>query len=302
MLAKLLLVAVLVSAVAADTCLHCICLHESGCKPLGCRMDVGSLSCGYYQLKLPYYEDCGQVGKKAGETTEAAWKRCSDDYNCSTECVQNYYNRYKGNCASTGEGACQVMARNHNGGPNGCKYAGTAGYWNAIHSFVAQAPPIMRIGTMLLQVVFLVLLMVLAASATTCSDNPPPKRRPSDRAVTKGRKKPSIRPRQIEPNEKEQIIKKGLKSDWGDEAPGEQKEKKVKSLRNSTESTDIKKSSFSGVKTAKVPTVATRSQTTKSSLGATLMRRGRVAYCATARSVMTVFRRFASSQLIGQTA
>ncbi|CAD6193113.1 unnamed protein product [Caenorhabditis auriculariae] len=121
MLAKLFFFLAVCRLASADTCLHCICLHESGCKPIGCEMDLGSLSCGYYQIKLPYYEDCGQPGKNAGESTEDAWKRCSDDLNCSTNCVNAYYNRYKAGCASTGEGQCQVMARNHNGGPSGCK-------------------------------------------------------------------------------------------------------------------------------------------------------------------------------------
>ncbi|CAJ0601928.1 unnamed protein product [Cylicocyclus nassatus] len=132
MFAKLLLAASLLYAAYADTCIHCICLHESGCKPIGCNMDVGSLSCGYYQIKLPYYEDCGTPGRKSGEDVTTAWKRCADDYNCATQCVNAYVNRYKGGCSSTGEGACQVMSRLHNGGPSGCKISGTVGYWNVI--------------------------------------------------------------------------------------------------------------------------------------------------------------------------
>ena len=134
MLYKILLLSALAYVSFADTCIHCICLHESGCKPIGCEMDVGSLSCGYFQIKIPYYEDCGQPGKNAGESTDAAWRRCADDYNCAQTCVNNYYNRYKGGCSSTGEGACQIMARNHNGGPNGCRNSGTVGYWNVIKS------------------------------------------------------------------------------------------------------------------------------------------------------------------------
>ncbi|CAJ0928919.1 unnamed protein product, partial [Mesorhabditis belari] len=133
MIAKIVLVALLVAvASAADTCIHCICLHESGCKAIGCNMDVGSLSCGYYQIKLPYYQDCGQPGKQSGDTTETAWKRCSDDYSCATTCVQNYYNRYRSQCNGLGMGDCQIMARNHNGGPQGCKNSATVGYWNNI--------------------------------------------------------------------------------------------------------------------------------------------------------------------------
>ncbi|KAK6022871.1 hypothetical protein OSTOST_11414, partial [Ostertagia ostertagi] len=56
------------------------------------------------QIKMPYYEDCGTPGRKSGEDLTTAWKRCADDYDCSTKCVNAYINRYKGGCASTGEG------------------------------------------------------------------------------------------------------------------------------------------------------------------------------------------------------
>jgi hypothetical protein len=39
----------LTGAIFADIdekCLGCICHVESGCQPLGCHMDAGSLSCG----------------------------------------------------------------------------------------------------------------------------------------------------------------------------------------------------------------------------------------------------------------
>ncbi|KAE9553919.1 hypothetical protein FO519_002845 [Halicephalobus sp. NKZ332] len=130
MFLKLLIFAAVVST-AAGSCISCICQHESGCKPIGCRMDVGSLSCGYFQIKLPYYEDCGEPGKKSGESTETAWKRCSDDYNCAVTCVNAYIKRYAFECPGVGE--CQRMSRIHNGGPAGCKNSGTEGYWSAIH-------------------------------------------------------------------------------------------------------------------------------------------------------------------------
>uniref|UniRef100_A0A914VM54 lysozyme n=1 Tax=Plectus sambesii TaxID=2011161 RepID=A0A914VM54_9BILA len=121
-----ILLAVAAVGVLGDSCLHCICLHESNCSPIGCEMDVGSLSCGYYQIKWPYYEDCGQPGGQG----EDAWKTCSNDYNCATTCVQRYIQRYAFECPNVG--ACQQMARLHNGGPNGCNEGGTLGYWNVI--------------------------------------------------------------------------------------------------------------------------------------------------------------------------
>lgn len=35
---------------------------ESGCRNVGCKMDVGSLSCGYFQIKEAYWIDCGRPG------------------------------------------------------------------------------------------------------------------------------------------------------------------------------------------------------------------------------------------------
>uniref|UniRef100_A0A7E4W096 lysozyme n=1 Tax=Panagrellus redivivus TaxID=6233 RepID=A0A7E4W096_PANRE len=115
---------------AAADCYGCICQHESGCKPIGCEMDLGSLSCGYFQIKLPYYEDCGQPGKRNGESTEDAWKRCSDDYTCALTCVKNYINRYAFECPNKGE--CERISRLHNGGPQGCSAARTDVYWAAV--------------------------------------------------------------------------------------------------------------------------------------------------------------------------
>ena len=36
--------------------------QETHCKAIGCRMDVGSLSCGYFQIKYNYWLDCGKPG------------------------------------------------------------------------------------------------------------------------------------------------------------------------------------------------------------------------------------------------
>nr|AFN66527.1 lysozyme 1 [Cristaria plicata] len=109
----------------SSQCLRCICMAESNCRPIGCIMDMGSLSCGYYQIKEPYYEDCGSPG--------GDWKTCANDYWCATTCVRNYMARYGPNsgCPNT----CQTYARIHNGGPNGCKRSSTLAYWRRVQSF-----------------------------------------------------------------------------------------------------------------------------------------------------------------------
>ena len=111
-------------------CIHCICKVESGCRPLDCHMDGGSLSCGYFQIKKAYYTDCYMPGKRSGESVDMAWKRCSKDYNCSIKCVQAYAKRYSGGCNVSNQ--CEKMSRLHNGGPAGCRMSATVGYWNKV--------------------------------------------------------------------------------------------------------------------------------------------------------------------------
>ncbi|KAL5007891.1 hypothetical protein ScPMuIL_016697 [Solemya velum] len=39
--------------VVSSACMRCICKQESSCRPLDCKIDSGSLSCGYFQIKRP---------------------------------------------------------------------------------------------------------------------------------------------------------------------------------------------------------------------------------------------------------
>ncbi|KAL3886265.1 hypothetical protein ACJMK2_026272 [Sinanodonta woodiana] len=109
----------------SDQCLRCICNAESNCQARRCKMDVGSLSCGYFQIKEPYYQDCGRPGQD--------WKTCAKDYSCAETCVRNYMARYgpRSGCPET----CETYARIHNGGPRGCKRSNTLTYWQRVQSF-----------------------------------------------------------------------------------------------------------------------------------------------------------------------
>ncbi|XP_061171210.1 lysozyme-like [Saccostrea echinata] len=102
----------------SDQCLRCICKAESGCQPIGCRLDVYSDSCGYFQIKEAYWKDCGRPG--------IGWKECSKDYSCAAGCVRTYMNRYIGNSGCPAN--CESFARIHNGGPKGCTYDCTKQY------------------------------------------------------------------------------------------------------------------------------------------------------------------------------
>ncbi|XP_048750170.2 lysozyme [Ostrea edulis] len=122
-LALVLLSLTCVTDAISDACLTCICKQESyGCTQIGCRMDGGSLSCGYFQIKKSYWIDCGRLG--------SSWEACADDYNCAVRCVRAYMKKYIGNSGCTAN--CKNYARLHNGGPKGCTKPSTLTYWNDV--------------------------------------------------------------------------------------------------------------------------------------------------------------------------
>lgn len=113
----------LCEATVSSACLRCICNVESGCRPIGCRYDVYSYSCGYFQIKEKYWEDCGRPG--------ASFKACANDYTCASNCVRAYMKRYIGGSGCPAN--CESYARIHNGGPRGCRYPSTLSYWEKVH-------------------------------------------------------------------------------------------------------------------------------------------------------------------------
>ncbi|UJR38708.1 hypothetical protein I4U23_031374 [Adineta vaga] len=112
MISKISLVPLFINAAIDDQCLACICQVESGCRPLKCCWNVYSNSCGYYQLKQDYWQDCGSL------------EACAVDKNCSDKCVRMYMQRYASRCTRGRTPTCQDYARIHNGGPNGCDLYG----------------------------------------------------------------------------------------------------------------------------------------------------------------------------------
>lgn len=91
---KLILIGLLLATATLanidDKCLKCICQIESNCRNEPCRMDGGSLSCGYYQIKEAYWIDCGRPG--------GSWQACAASLSCSEQCVRAYMNRYGTYC------------------------------------------------------------------------------------------------------------------------------------------------------------------------------------------------------------
>ncbi|KAJ8037315.1 Invertebrate-type lysozyme 3 [Holothuria leucospilota] len=133
----LTMIATFASSQVPSDCLHCICIVESNCKmpdPV-CRMDVGSLSCGPYQIKLPYWQDA----RLKGGDLDGDWKKCSASFDCSERAVQGYMARYATSGRIGHTPTCEDFARIHNGGPNGYKNPATIGYWNKVKACLSRS-------------------------------------------------------------------------------------------------------------------------------------------------------------------
>ncbi|XP_069133457.1 lysozyme-like [Argopecten irradians] len=117
------------TGIVSQDCLDCICHHESGCIPAGCKWDVNANSCGYFQLKEEYWNDCGSPG--------GSFMACALDMHCSSLCVQNYMSRFirSSGCANN----CESYARIHTGGPQGCHHSSTLHNWRDTEHFGCSA-------------------------------------------------------------------------------------------------------------------------------------------------------------------
>ncbi|KAI6234737.1 Lysozyme [Aphelenchoides fujianensis] len=111
----------------ADECEKMARLHNGG--PNGCQNPA---TVAYWnRIKLAYYKDCGKPDFDGD--LERSWKKCADDFECASRCVQKYYNRYRHKCSEVDD-ECEKMARLHNGGPAGCQKSATFPYWERVKS------------------------------------------------------------------------------------------------------------------------------------------------------------------------
>lgn len=109
----------------SSKCLGCICKVEGCESEVGkCDMDEGSLSCGPFQIKEPYWVDCGRPG--------GDYESCTKQMKCSKQCVVKYARRYASECTGGRTPTCEDYARVHNGGPEGCRHDDTLSYWQRV--------------------------------------------------------------------------------------------------------------------------------------------------------------------------
>ncbi|VDK67406.1 unnamed protein product [Anisakis simplex] len=72
-----------------DDCMRAMCETDSGCVPKGCSRDIyGRLGCGYFRLNIYQYKQCYQPGRLDDQDEDEAWIACSEDYQCSQQCLR----------------------------------------------------------------------------------------------------------------------------------------------------------------------------------------------------------------------
>ncbi|CAI4227772.1 unnamed protein product [Auanema sp. JU1783] len=121
-----------------NACLLAMCDADSGCVPKGCSIDQNErIGCGYFRLNIYQFRQCYQPGRQDDEDEETAWIKCSEDYECSAQCIKTISARYRVKCY--GKSDCEAMARIHDGGANGCRDRNTAFYWKKVRDACGSA-------------------------------------------------------------------------------------------------------------------------------------------------------------------
>uniref|UniRef100_A0A0N5A745 lysozyme n=1 Tax=Parastrongyloides trichosuri TaxID=131310 RepID=A0A0N5A745_PARTI len=114
-----------------NECLKAMCKADSGCQQQGCARDIHQrLGCGYFRMNIFQYKQCFQPGRKIGEEVESAWIRCSEDYDCASNCIMQVAARFRLKCY--GKSPCELLSRTHDGGANGCRTGATISYWHHV--------------------------------------------------------------------------------------------------------------------------------------------------------------------------
>uniref|UniRef100_A0AC35U8P2 Lysozyme n=1 Tax=Rhabditophanes sp. KR3021 TaxID=114890 RepID=A0AC35U8P2_9BILA len=114
-----------------NECIKAMCIADSGCVQTGCSIDIhGRQGCGYFRMNVWQFKQCYQPGREIGEDSEVAWVRCAEDYDCASNCIKQVASRFRLKCY--GKTPCELLARLHDGGANGCRTGTTLTYWSHV--------------------------------------------------------------------------------------------------------------------------------------------------------------------------
>ncbi|EDS32730.1 lysozyme i-1 [Culex quinquefasciatus] len=99
-----------------DTCFRCICEASTGCSN---RMQCGQGYCGPFSISRAYWIDSGKVVQPQDDPNRfGAYEECANQYDCSTNIITQYMEKYGKDCNNDGRVDCVDYAMLHiNGGP-----------------------------------------------------------------------------------------------------------------------------------------------------------------------------------------
>ncbi|KFB39655.1 AGAP000274-PA-like protein [Anopheles sinensis] len=99
-----------------DTCFRCICEASTGCSA---QADCRQSYCGPFSISRAYWMDAGRVVLPNDDPTRwGSFEDCANDYECATNIVNQYMEKYGTDCNSDGLVDCIDYTMLHvNGGP-----------------------------------------------------------------------------------------------------------------------------------------------------------------------------------------
>ncbi|XP_052872413.1 lysozyme-like [Anopheles cruzii] len=98
------------------TCFRCMCEASTGCNvKAACRQ----MYCGPFAISRAYWIDAGKVVLPSDKATRwGAFEDCANDYNCATNIINHYMEKYATDCNLDGLVDCTDYTMLHvNGGP-----------------------------------------------------------------------------------------------------------------------------------------------------------------------------------------
>ncbi|XP_055642625.1 lysozyme 2-like [Toxorhynchites rutilus septentrionalis] len=99
-----------------STCFRCICEASTGCSN---RLQCEHGYCGPFSISRAYWIDAGKVVKEQDDSNRwGAYEDCANEYDCATNIITQYMEKYGKDCNNDGRVDCVDYAMLHiNGGP-----------------------------------------------------------------------------------------------------------------------------------------------------------------------------------------
>ncbi|CAH0553864.1 unnamed protein product [Brassicogethes aeneus] len=113
-----------------EKCMACICDAATGCVNRGCSGNI----CGPYSITWAYWSDSALNGK----FRSASFESCANDFECSSNSVANYVQRFQQDCDGDGKITCDDLMLVHFLGGYGCKEKLPEPFWSKYQTCKAK--------------------------------------------------------------------------------------------------------------------------------------------------------------------